>query len=99
MNENDVEYANEGWFDADQPLTLDEVTTLMIEKDGFTEDEQQTFRAALAELLDQVQLLGMSRRLFLFEVHEALEPESELGNGGIFGDDDELSTSSVVFPR
>jgi hypothetical protein len=100
MNEDAEMYdPKEAFFDANYKLedasdyvTLEEVGVLCAEYDTFTKDEQQTFRAALKALLDQVQQLGMSRKLFLFELHEASEPESELGHGGIFGDDDEVST-------
>jgi hypothetical protein len=96
MNENKEMYdPEEAFFDANykledagQCLTLEEITTLLIEWATFSQKEQLVFRATLAKLLDQVQQLGMSRKLFLFEVHEASEPEPELGYGGIFSDDE-----------
>jgi hypothetical protein len=100
MNEDAEMYdPKEAFFDANYKLedaghclTLEEVGLLCAESDTFTKQEQYAFQSALKALLDQVQQLGMSRKLFLFELHEASEPESELGHGGIFGDDDEVST-------
>jgi hypothetical protein len=100
MNEDAEMYdPEEAFFDANYKLedaghclTLEEVGLLCAEWDTFTKAERQTFRATLAGLLDQVQQLGMTRKLFLFEAHEASEPEPELGHGGIFDDDDEVST-------
>jgi hypothetical protein len=96
MNENEEMYdPEEGFFnarfkleDASDYVILEEVGLLCAEWDTFTKQEQYAFQSALKALLDQVQQLGMSRKLFLFELHEASEPESELGHGGIFDDDE-----------
>jgi hypothetical protein len=92
MNEDAEMYdPKEAFFDANYKLedasdyvTLEEVGVLCAEYDTFTKDEQQTFRAALKALLDQVQQLGMSRSSFFSNCTKLRSPSPNWGMAGFF---------------